>query len=105
MERVYYSIKEVSEITGLEYSTLRLWEKMYSGLTPYRNAGKTRFYTQEDIDLIKQIKFLRDEEHLSPKAIQRRLATNRTDVNSRQKLSELLQKIKQELVDIRETIK
>ncbi|MCM1034666.1 MAG: MerR family transcriptional regulator [Paludibacter sp.] len=104
MERVYYSIKEVSEITNLPFTTLRFWEKTFQQLSPHRNFGKTRFYTTDDIALIKQIKFLRDEKHLSIPAIQQQLQNNQDNVNSKQRLYELLQDIKQELINIRSHI-
>lgn len=104
MERIYYSIKELSEMTGLPFSTLRYWEKTFPELRPHRNTGKTRFYTREDIELVKKIKFLREEQQLSIPAVQRRLRTDKTGVDHRQKMSDLLQEIRQELVEIRNTI-
>ncbi len=104
MERIYYSIKEVSEMTDLPFSTLRYWETTFPQLTPKKNAGKTRFYTPEDIKTIRRIKYLRDAQHLPIKAIQQRLDNDATGVDIRQRQTELLRKIREELVTLRNLI-
>lgn len=54
--KLYYSIKEVAEMFGLNESTLRYWETEFPYLRP-RTSGpnKVRQYTQKDIDQIKLI--------------------------------------------------
>lgn len=104
MEKMYYSIKEVSEISGLPFSTLRYWEQVFPTLRPHRNQGMTRFYTQADVDLVVKIKFLRDEQHLSVAAIKKRLKVGDDDIERRMQMTELLKKIREELVAIRANI-
>lgn len=104
MERIYYSIKEVSERAGVPFSTLRYWEQEIPQLRPHRNEGKTRFYTPEDVQLIEQIKYLREDQKLTIKAIKHRLSVDKQGVESRQKIAGLLKQIRQELVDIQSNI-
>ncbi len=104
MEKVYYSIKEVSEISGLPFSTLRYWEQIFPMLRPHRNQGMTRFYTKSDLELIVKIKFLRDEQHLSVAAIKKRLKVGDDTIERRMQLTELLKRIREELVAIRANI-
>ena len=104
MERIYYSIKEVSERVGEPFSTLRYWEQEIPQLRPHRNEGKTRFYTPEDVQLIEQIKYLREDQKLTIKAIKHRLNVDKQGVESRQKIAGLLKQIRQELVDIQSNI-
>ncbi len=101
MERVYYGIKEVSEMTGLSFATLRYWEKVIPSLKPKKNAGMTRFYTPEDIELIRQIKYLRDEQHLSIEGINKRLQADKSGISRQQYVSEQLHKLRDELVELR----
>ncbi len=101
MERVYYGIKEVSEMTGLPFGTLRYWEKVIPLLHPKKNAGLTRFYTPEDVELIKQIKYLRDEQHLSVEGINKRLRADRAGINKQQYVAEQLHRLRDELVELR----
>lgn len=54
--KLYYSIKEVAEMFGLNESTLRFWETEFPYLRPKTaGASKVRQYTQKDIDQIKLI--------------------------------------------------
>ena len=55
MEKLYYSISEVAEMLNVNQSNLRFWEKEFKQLKPKRNDKGTRFYTQEDINVLKKI--------------------------------------------------
>ena len=58
VKKLYYSIGEVSEITGLKSYVLRYWETEFSHLKPPKNRAGNRTYRQKDIDLILQVKSL-----------------------------------------------
>jgi DNA-binding transcriptional MerR regulator len=61
-KKLYYSISEVSRITGLEQHVLRYWESQFESLRPSKNRAGNRIYTNKDINLIFEIKHLvRDE--------------------------------------------
>ena len=64
-EKLYYTISEVSRMTGLEPYVLRYWEKEFSMLKPRKNRGGTRLYTTKDIELVNRIKHLRTKEKLT----------------------------------------
>ena len=64
-EKIYYSMNEAQEMTGLPASTLRYWEKHFDQLNPRKDGHGNRYYTMVDIALIKQIKYLRDEMHIT----------------------------------------
>ena len=54
--KLYYSIKEVADMFGLNESTLRYWETEFPYLKP-KTAGsnKVRQYSEKDIEQIKLI--------------------------------------------------
>lgn len=54
--KLYYSIKEVAEMFGLNESTLRYWETEFPYLKP-KTAGpnKVRQYSEKDIEQIRLI--------------------------------------------------
>ena len=58
VKKLYYSIGEVSELTGLKAYVLRYWETEFSQLKPPKNRAGNRTYRQKDIDLIMQVKNL-----------------------------------------------
>ncbi|HYW75287.1 MAG TPA: MerR family transcriptional regulator [Gammaproteobacteria bacterium] len=56
-----YSISAVSEMTGVNPSTLRAWERRYGLLQPQRSEGGQRLYTTHDVDRVRRILACLDE--------------------------------------------
>lgn len=103
MERIFYSIAEVSEMLCITQPTLRHWERQFKQLAPHRSNGR-RFYTKQDIEVVKQIDYLRREEHLSIDAIKKRLSDNRSEVEKKQQAIERLRNIRNTLQSIKQSI-
>ncbi len=62
IQKLYYSIGEVSERTGLEAHVLRYWESEFPMLNPRKNRAGRRVYTEEDIRTVERIEvLLRDD--------------------------------------------
>jgi len=53
--KIYYSISEASEFTGVEPHVLRYWETKFSKLNPKRVGGNQRKYTRNDLELLYEI--------------------------------------------------
>ena len=58
INKLYYSISEVSTITGLKQYVLRYWETEFTQLKPSKNRAGNRIYRSHDIDVIIGIKSL-----------------------------------------------
>ena len=69
----FYTIGEVSRITGVRPHVLRYWETQGKILRPFRKTSRHRLYRSTDIQLIFEIKRLRDEEKLTLAAMRRQL--------------------------------
>ena len=69
----FYTIGEVSRITGVPSHVLRYWETRGKILKPFRKSSRHRLYRVADIQLIFEIKRLRDEEKLSLTAMRRQI--------------------------------
>lgn len=64
LKKLYYSISEVSKLTGLEQYILRYWETEFDQLNPAKNRAGNRIYTNKNIKLILTIKkLLRDQKY------------------------------------------
>jgi DNA-binding transcriptional MerR regulator len=74
IKRLYYSIAEVSEITGLKQYVLRYWETEFSELNPQKNRAGNRAYKKNDIQLIFAIKRLLYDEKYTIEGARQRLA-------------------------------
>ena len=99
--KLYYTVREVSEMVGVPDHTLRFWEKEIPLLNPGKSAGGTRRYVQKDIELLRQIKFLIDEQHLTLEGVKERLLNHSEEDERRIKVIQKLQNVRKELLAIR----
>lgn len=104
IQKKYFSIREVGEMLNIPQSTLRFWEKEITLLNPTKSEGGTRRYTQKDIDLLEQIKYLIDEQHLTLAGVNERLATKKDSDAKRIKVIQTLESVRSELMAIRHAL-
>jgi DNA-binding transcriptional MerR regulator len=65
MKKMFYVIKEISDLLDESESTLRFWEGEFKELRPRRSSGGKRLYSENDIKLLKKIKYLLRERKFS----------------------------------------
>jgi DNA-binding transcriptional MerR regulator len=104
MEKTYYSISEVADMFGINQSNLRFWEKEFKQLKPKRNKGNTRFYSEADIQIIKQIIYLVEERKLTLEGAKQLLGQKKEVVERQQEVVERLKSIRSELTGILDEI-
>jgi DNA-binding transcriptional MerR regulator len=100
MEKLFYSISEVADMFNVNQSNLRFWEKEFKQLKPKRNDKGTRFYTPDDIQVIKQIIYLVSEQKLTLDGAKRKLSQKKDVVAKQQEVVERLKAIRKELIGI-----
>lgn len=105
-KKLYYSLRQVLEMTGLTESMLKRWEQEFPQLKPLRNRAGNRHYTEKDLNLIFLIKELLEEKKLSPDEIRTRLRTHRFQLSENETvgLKRTLAEIKLEVQEILEMI-
>jgi len=101
IEKIYYSVGEVSEMFGLNPSHIRYWEKQFEALKPFKNKKGNRLFTKDDIETIRLINYLVKERGLTIKGARQKLKDNREDTLNNFEIAKKLQDIKQELIAIR----
>lgn len=69
-----YPIRTVARLTGVDARRIRAWEGQYGLIRPARTRGGHRLFSQLDLDLIKRIKRLIDEEGLRLQGVRLLLA-------------------------------
>lgn len=105
-DKIYYSLRETENETGVPATTLRYWEKMFDSLSPRKDGHGNRYYTREDQELIKRIKYIRDELKITRiEAIRKELSSNTKRSDERQAALDILLRVKEELCEIRKMIK
>jgi DNA-binding transcriptional MerR regulator len=111
--KAFYTIGEVSRITGVHPHVLRYWEEEGKLLKPSRRRSRHRAYRPADIQLVFEIKRLREEEKLSLAAMRRQL--NPQPRHPRQispafppspqnEVKSLLRAIRDDLLDLKELL-
>ena len=58
VKKLYYSIGEISQKTGLKQYVLRYWETEFSHIKPSKNRAGNRVYKESDYNNIKELKDL-----------------------------------------------
>ena len=97
MEKIYYSISEVAKMFQINQSNLRFWEKEFKQLKPRRNEKGTRFYSKDDLQLIKQIVFLVNDQKLTLEGVRKKLSDKKDVVAKQQEIKERLTTVREEL--------
>ena len=80
IEKLYYSISEVSEISQLKQYVLRYWETEFPMLYPKKNRAGNRSYRQADIDTVLKIKDLLYNQKYTIDGARERLKAGNVDV-------------------------
>ena len=103
--KVYYSMQEAKEMTGLPSSTLRYWEQQFEGINPRKDGHGNRYYKLSEIELFNRIKYIRDELKITRiDAIRRELSADSKGSDLRQRATAILERLRAELVEIRSLI-
>jgi len=53
-----YSIKEMENLSGIKAHTIRIWEKRYNIIEPYRTTTNIRYYTDQELKKILNVAVL-----------------------------------------------
>ena len=101
IKKLYYSISEVSKITGLKQYVLRYWETEFPELHPAKNRAGNRIYRDKDIDLIKKIKSLLYDEKFTIEGARHKLREEEDFDNSQMRLHFGLSKPRKLIEEIR----
>jgi len=61
-DKRYFTISEVADLCEVKAYVLRYWEQEFPQLKPIKRRGNRRYYQQQDVLLVRQIrKFLYDD--------------------------------------------
>ena len=101
IEKLYYAISEVSEISQLKQYVLRYWETEFPMLHPKKNRAGNRSYRQSDIDTILKIKDLLYKQKYTIEGAREKLKAGNVNVPASDpdtlKYRKLVKSIKKEL--------
>ncbi len=98
LRKLYYSIGEVSELTGVPAHVLRYWEGEFQQLHPKKGRTGNRLFQERDIRIIEQIKKLLYEQRFTIAGAITQLE-NKSESND-EPTSDFLSEVRQELQEI-----
>ena len=78
-KKLYYKIREVCEIVGVEAHVLRFWEAEFPALSPPKSKSGQRTYRPKDIELLLRIRKLLYEDGFTIAGARKRLSTGDSD--------------------------
>lgn len=73
----FRTIGELSKELGIKPHILRYWEDQFATLSPLKRAGSRRHYRPEDVEIVKTINRLLNEEGYTIKGARKFLASRR----------------------------
>lgn len=105
MAKIIYTMGEVAEILGENPSAVRYWCNYFERFVhPVRNAKGNRLFHEEDLDALKQIRFLLKDRGMTLEGAVATMSENRKSVESRVKALESLKSIKAQLLEVRKSL-
>ena len=97
----YFTIGEVSELCAVKPHVLRYWEQEFPQLKPVKRRGNRRYYQQQDVIVIRQIRSLLYDEGFTIGGARQRL----TGDEARSDVSQSQQIIRQMRVELEEVLR
>ncbi len=105
IDKLYYSIAEVSECLGVSQPTLRFWEKEFGSLKPQRTSKGLRQYSKNDVALLKKLVYLTRDCGYTLDGAKRVLRQQRhTKTDAAAELAFTLNELKKFLIDMKQSL-
>lgn len=104
LDKLYYKIKDVSDILGIPATTLRYWEREFPECSPRRSSTNIRYYTPQDIETFRKIHYLVKIKGLKLSVAKEQLHQNNSNVSRRVEVIERLREVRADLEKLLESL-
>ena len=104
IEKLYYSIGEVSEMFNVAPSLIRFWESEFEIIQPKKNRKGNRQFTKEDIDNVRTIYHLVKEKGFTLQGAKEMLKNDTQSVKDKMEMLDSLRRVRQFLVEVRDKL-
>ena len=101
MKKLYYSIGEVSKLTGVEPHILRYWETIFDELTPGKNSSGQRMFTEKHVNVVLRLKELIQDKKYSTAGAKHVLKEESGERTRRPKQPDIPVEVKKDLTEIK----
>ncbi|MFV0554217.1 MAG: MerR family transcriptional regulator [Mangrovibacterium sp.] len=104
VKKIHYSVGEVAKILDVSDSNVRYWEKQFPTISPRVGGRNVRYYSEQDIEEMKLVKYLVKDQKYSIEGAQKKLRENKKDIIDKQQMTERLTNVKNALLEIKEQL-
>lgn len=105
MEKLFYTISEVSELLEERDTTVRFWSNTFKKhLKLERNGNNNRRYTPADIRVLREIKRLVRDNGLSLEAVQKKLNAKADGSDNTLRVRDILLRLRSSLQQISDSL-
>lgn len=105
MAKMIFTMGEVAQELGENTSAIRYWSNYFEQFVkPQRNAKGNRLYHPEDIETLKQIRFLVKNQGLTLEGARQRMTEDRRSVEKRVKALDMLKEIRADLIQVKKSL-
>ncbi|HAC25472.1 MAG TPA: MerR family transcriptional regulator [Cytophagales bacterium] len=104
IEKIYYSIGEVSEMFHVAPSLIRFWESEFDILQPKKNRKGNRQFTKEDIENVRTIYHLVKEKGFTLQGAKEMLKNDAQSVRDKMEMIDKLKSVRTFLTQVRDRL-
>jgi DNA-binding transcriptional MerR regulator len=104
VEKLYYSIGEVSKMFEVNASLIRFWEKEFDIIKPKKNKKGNRLFTKRDVENLRIIYHLVKERGYTLQGAKDKLKDNKEDVAENVEMVKKLENIKSFLQELKKSL-
>lgn len=104
IEKIYWTMGEVSEMLDLTFAQIRLWEKEFDIFNLKKNKKGDRYFTKKDIENLRLIKYLLKEKKYTIKGAREKIKSGHAESDADFQTVETLKKIRTFLVELRSNL-
>jgi DNA-binding transcriptional MerR regulator len=101
VEKLYYSIGELSAMFQVNPSLIRFWEKEFDIINPHKNKKGNRMFTKEDVEHFRIIYNLVKERGFTLQGAKDKLKDNKEDTIGTSEVVHSLQRIRAFLLELK----
>ncbi|MEO7175009.1 MAG: MerR family transcriptional regulator [Saprospiraceae bacterium] len=104
LNKLYFTISEVSDMFGVSKSLIRYWETEFTFLKPHKNSKGDRRFTRQNIEQLQLIYHLVKEKGFTLEGAKNEIRESKKKLTSRQQLLDTLSKLKKDLEDLSDSL-
>jgi DNA-binding transcriptional MerR regulator len=104
IEKLYYSIGEVSKMFDVNTSLIRFWEKEFDIIKPKKNKKGNRLFTKDDVENFRIIFHLVKERGYTLQGAKDKLKDNKSDVADTVEMVKRLENVKAFLLELKKSL-